>query len=128
MSWESEVKELERRRHLAKQQGGKEGIAKQHSRGRLTIRERFDAVLDDGSFREHGQATASPVYNDAGDVVEYVPANYVVGFGKSDQAVSKFVGHANEPGGRLVHRLQHQHARHDGKPREVVFQIGLRQA
>ncbi len=82
MSWESEVRELERRRHLAKQQGGKEGIAKQHARGRLTIRERIDSVLDAGSFREHGQATASPVYDDAGEVLEYVPANYVVGFGK----------------------------------------------
>lgn len=82
MSWEAEVKELERRRHLAKQQGGKEGIAKQHARGRLTIRERFDALLDKGSFREHGQATASPEYDDAGNVTDYVPANYVVGFGK----------------------------------------------
>ena len=31
MSWESEVKEIERRRYLAKQQGGEAGIAKQHS-------------------------------------------------------------------------------------------------
>ena len=32
MSWEQEVKEIERRRYLAQQQGGKEGIAKQHAR------------------------------------------------------------------------------------------------
>ena len=38
MSWEEEVREIHRRRRLAKQQGGKEGIAKQHARGRLTIR------------------------------------------------------------------------------------------
>ncbi|MEM7100743.1 MAG: carboxyl transferase domain-containing protein [Pseudomonadota bacterium] len=82
MSWESEVKELERRRHLAKQQGGKEGIAKQHAKGRLTIRERIDELLDKNSFREHGQATASPVYDDNDEIVEYVPANYIVGFGK----------------------------------------------
>ncbi|MEM9620431.1 MAG: carboxyl transferase domain-containing protein [Pseudomonadota bacterium] len=82
MSWEAEVKELERRRFLAQQQGGKEGIAKQHARGRLTIRERIAEVLDSGSFREHGRATASPVYDDNGQVQEYVPANYVVGFGK----------------------------------------------
>ncbi len=84
MSWENEIRELERRRHLAKQQGGKEGIAKQHARGRLTIRERIDALLDDGSFREHGQATASPVYDEKDELIEYVPANYVVGFGKID--------------------------------------------
>ena len=85
MSWENEVKELERRRHLAKQQGGKEGIAKQHARGRLTIRERIDTLLDPNSFREHGRATASPVYDDHDEITEYAPANYIVGFGKIDQ-------------------------------------------
>ena len=85
MSWENEVKELERRRHLAKQQGGKEGIAKQHAKGRLTIRERIDTLLDPNSFREHGQATASPVYDDDDEIIEYAPANYIVGFGKIDQ-------------------------------------------
>ena len=85
MSWDREIKELERRRHLAKQQGGAQGVAKQHARGRLTIRERIDAVLDEGSFREHGRATASPVYDEAtDDILEWVPANYVVGFGKID--------------------------------------------
>ena len=84
MSWENEIKELQRRRFLAQQQGGKEGIARQHAKGRLTIRERIDALLDDGSFREHGRATASPVYDDNEEVAEYVPANYVVGFGRID--------------------------------------------
>ena len=82
MSWESEVKEIERRRYLAKQQGGEAGIAKQHARGRMTIRERIDVLLDGGSFREHGQATASPVYDENDQLIEYVPANYIVGFGK----------------------------------------------
>lgn len=85
MSWEAEVKELERRRYLAQQQGGETGIAKQHARGRLTIRERIDVLLDDHSFREHGRATASPVYDDNDEIVEYVPANYIVGFGKIDE-------------------------------------------
>ena len=82
MSWEKEVNELSQRRFLARQQGGKTGIAKQHAKGRLTIRERIEALLDDGSFREHGRATASPVYDDDDEIIEYVPANYVVGFGK----------------------------------------------
>jgi len=84
MSWESEVKEIERRRYLAQQQGGEAGIAKQHSRGRLTIRERVAVLLDEGSFREHGRATASPVYDENDELVEYAPANYIVGFGKID--------------------------------------------
>ncbi len=85
MSWDAEIKELERRRYLAQQQGGAAGIAKQHAKGRLTIRERIDAVLDADSFREHGRATASPVYDENDEVVEYVPANYVVGFGKINE-------------------------------------------
>ena len=81
MSWDKEVQELHRRRYLAQQQGGEAGIAKQHARGRMTIRERIDVLLDDGSFREHGRATASPVYDDNDELLEYVPANYIVGFG-----------------------------------------------
>ncbi|MGI9327793.1 MAG: acyl-CoA carboxylase subunit beta [Pseudomonadales bacterium] len=83
MSWEREVQEIAERRRLAKAQGGPAGIAKQHGRGRLTVRERIDALLDEHSFEEQGQATASPEY-DAQDQPsgEYTPANYVLGFGK----------------------------------------------
>ena len=84
MSWESEVRELERRRELARQQGGREGIAKQHARGRLTIRERIDALLDPDSFREQGRATAIPDYDANDELTGYVPANYVVGLGHID--------------------------------------------
>lgn len=84
MSWEKEVTELERRRHLARQQGGPEGIAKQHARGRLTIRERIDELLDPGSFSEHGKATALPDYDENEELIGFVPANYVVGFGRID--------------------------------------------
>ncbi|HSG88558.1 MAG TPA: carboxyl transferase domain-containing protein [Pseudomonadales bacterium] len=81
MSWQDEVDEIRRRRELAKAQGGPAGIARQHEKGRLTIRERVDVVLDAGSFREMGQATATPEYDDDGTVTGYTPANYVVGFG-----------------------------------------------
>ena len=81
MSWEPEVQELNRRRHLAKQQGGPAGISKQHARGRLTIRERIDALLDPDTFQEHGKATATPDFDDDGRPTGFVPANYVVGFG-----------------------------------------------
>lgn len=81
MSWEEEVCEINRRRKLAKQQGGEEGIARQHASGRLTIRERIDAILDEGSFQEHGKTTAIPDYDDDNNLTGFVPANYVVGFG-----------------------------------------------
>ena len=84
MTWDKEVQELARRRQLNQVQGGPDGIARQHSQGRLTVRERVAALLDEGSFQEHGRATAAPDYDDNGEVREYVPANYVVGFGRID--------------------------------------------
>ncbi len=84
MSWEREVREIERRRHLARQQGGKAGIARQHAKGRLTVRERIDALLDPGSFEEQGRATAVPEYDEDDQITDFVPANYVVGFGRID--------------------------------------------
>lgn len=82
MSWTDEVKELRRRRKLAKIQGGDDGVAKQHARGRLTIRERIDKLVDPGSFQEQGLATAVPDYDDEDKFIGFVPANYVLGFGR----------------------------------------------
>lgn len=84
MSWEEEVRELERRRRLAREQGGKAAIARQHAKGRLTVRERIDALLDPGSFDEQGRATALPEYDEHETLQGFVPANYVVGFGRID--------------------------------------------
>ncbi len=84
MTWEKEIQEIARRRHLAKQQGGKAGIARQHAKGRLTIRERIEALLDRGTFQEQGLATAIPEYDDNDELTGFVPANYVVGFGRID--------------------------------------------
>ena len=52
MSWDDEVEELRRRRELAAQMGGQEGIERQRSRGKLTVRERIAAIADEGSFQE----------------------------------------------------------------------------
>ncbi len=82
MSWTDEVRELRRRRKLAKIQGGDDGVAKQHARGRLTIRERIDKLVDPGSFQEQGLATAVPDYDDEDKFIGFVPANYVLGFGR----------------------------------------------
>ena len=50
MSWKKEVKEISLRKKLALQQGGKEAIEIQHAKGRLTLRERIDLLLDKNSF------------------------------------------------------------------------------
>ena len=51
--------ELERRRARALEMGGARRVARQHERGRLTARERVDALVDAGSFVEFGQLAHS---------------------------------------------------------------------
>ena len=46
------LQELETRRQAARMGGGERRIAAQHSKGKLTARERIDLLLDDGSFEE----------------------------------------------------------------------------
>ncbi|MCJ7505444.1 methylmalonyl-CoA carboxyltransferase [Candidatus Bathyarchaeota archaeon] len=48
----SKVEELEKMIEMAKLGGGLEGIQEQHKRGKLTARERLEALLDPGSFVE----------------------------------------------------------------------------
>ncbi len=81
MSWLEEVEEIRRRRETALGMGGPEGIARQHKRGRLTIRERLDALLDPGSFVEVGALSGSTRY-EHGKLEEFVPEPLVAGLGQ----------------------------------------------
>jgi acetyl-CoA carboxylase carboxyltransferase component len=83
MSWEREVEELKRRRELAQRMGGEEGIARQRSRGKLTVRERIDALADPGSFREFMGLAGQGVYRD-GELVDFTPRPMVEGFCRID--------------------------------------------
>lgn len=55
MSWKDEAEQIRKRRELAKGLGGPDGIARQHAKGRLTIRERIAGLVDGGSFEEQGE-------------------------------------------------------------------------
>src|SRR6476469_3746301 len=46
------IAELEKRRAAARLGGGQKRIDAQHSKGKLTARERLDILLDEGSFEE----------------------------------------------------------------------------
>lgn len=81
MSWHKEVHEIELRRELSKHQGGDESIAVHHAKGRLTIRERIDGLVDDGSFEEHGEGAGFAEKDKDGSIKDFTPANYVVGLG-----------------------------------------------
>ena len=84
MSWEREVEELRKRRAAAAELGGAEAIAKQHARGRLTVRERIDALVDKGSFREQGAIAGVSETDAEGNLIDFSPTNAVIGTAKID--------------------------------------------
>lgn len=84
MSWQDEIDEIHQRRALAKQQGGAEAVDKHHAKGRLTIRERIDGLLDDNSFDEVGEGAGVPDYDENGKQKDFQPANFILGFGQLD--------------------------------------------
>ena len=84
MSWKPEVDEILRRRKLALEHGGAEGVARQRDAGRLTVRERIDSLVDSGSFREQGPIAGHAELDEQGGLRSFSPANYVLGIGKLD--------------------------------------------
>ena len=84
MGWDEKVEEIREKRALAKEMGGAEGVERQHAKGRLTIRERIDGLIDDASFREMGAGAGATERDDDGNVTDFSPANFVLGFGAID--------------------------------------------
>ncbi len=82
MAWDDEVAGIEERRRRAQALGGEEAVAKQHERGRLTVRERIDGLVDAGSFREQGPIAGHGERDEAGQLVDFTPANYVLGLAR----------------------------------------------
>src|SRR5579864_2635466 len=81
MSWEEEIAELRRREALARQMGGADKIKRQHDAGKLTVRERIAALLDANSFHEIGAIAGKSAYDDRGNLVDFMAANFVFGRG-----------------------------------------------
>ncbi len=79
--WQDKADEIDERRKQAKRGGGDDAIRKQHARDRLTIRERIDRMLDEGSLRETGPIAGAGERNDDGSL-SFTPANFVLGIGK----------------------------------------------
>ncbi|MDA8318956.1 MAG: methylmalonyl-CoA carboxyltransferase [Actinomycetota bacterium] len=77
--WSAEVAEIERRRVLARRMGGPAKVDRQHAAGKLTARERIDAIADPGSFAEIGALTGFARYDEHGRATEIQPANFVAG-------------------------------------------------
>ena len=84
MSWSPEIEEVHRRRQLAQACGGPEAVARHHTEGKLTVRERIARLLDAGTFQEVGQLAGRACYGDSGELLSFTPHPYVAGIGKID--------------------------------------------
>jgi acetyl-CoA carboxylase carboxyltransferase component len=78
MSWKEQLDELGRRHELARQMGGEEQVARQHARGKLTVRERLELLADDGSFNEFGILAGQATY-DGTRLESFTPKGEVTG-------------------------------------------------
>jgi methylmalonyl-CoA decarboxylase subunit alpha len=78
------VEDLHARREKAKQGGGPERIARQHSQDKLTARERIALLIDPGTFTELG-IHAQPHFSQQAMAGREAPADGVItGYGKVD--------------------------------------------
>ncbi len=84
MSWQPEIDELRRRQEMARRMGGPDKVKRQHDGGKLTVRERIDALLDPGSFHEIGSVAGKAFYDDEGRLIDFNASNTIVGRGRID--------------------------------------------
>jgi len=81
--WKKEVEEIEKRKKLAYELGGKKGVTKQHSLGKMTVRERINFLFDKGTFKETGvMAGAAKYINNNQELEESFPFPLLLGRAK----------------------------------------------
>jgi len=78
--WKAEVEEIKKRKQIAYQLGGEKNIQKQHAHGKLTVRERIEALLDTNSFSETGVMAGRATY-EKNEFLGCVPCPIVMGVG-----------------------------------------------
>src|SRR3990172_4174208 len=84
MSGEREREELRARERMARAMGGPDKVQRQHDGGRLTVRERIEALIDEGSFHEVGAIAGKAEYDEAGKLKALTPSNCVMGLARID--------------------------------------------
>lgn len=84
MSWEKDIEDLRAREALAEAMGGEERVARQKSSGKLTARERVEALLDPGSFHEVGKIAGKAEYGADNQLASFLATPFVVGRGAID--------------------------------------------
>ena len=82
MTWKKEVEDIKKREELSLKHGGEESVKIHHQKGRKTLRERLSIILDDSSFQEIGKIAGDAEYDENGELKDFTPANFLLGFGK----------------------------------------------
>lgn len=72
-----DLDELQQRRDLVAEMGGEDSIAFHHGRGKLTVRERLDLLVDDGSMEEFGHLQGQGTYGPDNQLVSFTPKGEV---------------------------------------------------
>jgi acetyl-CoA carboxylase carboxyltransferase component len=84
MAWDPELEELRERERQARELGGADKVERQHAGGRLTVRERINGLVDQGSFHEVGAVAGRGEYDSEGNLTRLTPANCVMGRAQID--------------------------------------------
>jgi len=84
MSVEKKVEELREKRDQARLGGGERRIERQHSKGKMTARERVEALLDPGSFRELDTFVTHRAVGFGVEERKYLGDSVVTGWGTID--------------------------------------------
>ncbi|MBR1769179.1 MAG: acyl-CoA carboxylase subunit beta [Bacteroidales bacterium] len=84
MAFEDKIKQLLSLRTQARLGGGEKGIEKQHSKGKLTARERIDLLLDKGSFEEFDMFVTHRCTNFGMENKQILGDGVVTGYGTID--------------------------------------------
>lgn len=80
-SWAAEIERIDDRRRASAEMGGADKVAIQHSKGKLTVLERIEQLLDTGTFREIGSLAGLARYGEDGQLHGFTPANLRCGWG-----------------------------------------------
>ncbi|MHA7602653.1 acyl-CoA carboxylase subunit beta [Alicycliphilus sp. T452] len=80
--WDSSLRELEQRRAFAQAMGGHEAVERARALGKLTARDRIDALVDPGSFEEWGALAGKGRYAPDGQLESVTPSTQVMGVAK----------------------------------------------
>jgi len=119
---ESATDKLERKLAESRYGGGKERIADQHRKGKLTAYERVELLLDEGTFEETGRFVTHRSTEFGLDKQRYLGDGVVTGFGKIDgRPVAVFSQDFTVFGGSL----SETHAEKICKVMDMAIKVGI---